>query len=65
MDELDKRITELEAVDDWGITDFGKEFEVSVLCIWHLSPQLTELVIVQAVKNLNIVQLKVQCFRVV
>ena len=62
MDELDKRITELEAVDDWGISDFGKEFEVSILCIWHLSLQLTELVIVQAVKNLNVVQIKVRMF---
>ena len=37
MDELDKRITELEATDDWGISGFRKEFEVSVLCIWNLS----------------------------
>ena len=69
MDELDKRITELEAVDDWGISGFGKEFEVSILCIWylslivwHLSFQLTELVIMQAVNNLHIVHIKLQMF---
>ena len=51
MDELDKRIIELEAVDDWGSSGFRKEFEVSVH-LESITPAYTELVIVQAVKNL-------------
>ena len=30
MDELDRRVTELESVDDEGISGFRKEFEVRI-----------------------------------
>ena len=41
--KLAKRMTELEAVDDEGISGFRKEFEVSIVCahahLLHPSPK--------------------------